>query len=496
MSKTITINNFSGGLAEDVRETRSNTFSTCKNFDSVTKENRLTPYGELEAEALSSGDIKDSLLSDIARDTSGYIYAIGRTSSGTPTGTTVFIKDSATNIASTFSVHASTGAGTTYRANSLTQFGSAFYFIDSNHNLKKMAFPSTFSTAGTIDMTSSWTNELIPKPFVHPLKKYLYASVGQYFARVTDSGTYADLTSLVLPASQYTSSLCDYGSYLAIATAPSFTGGRSVVYLWDMDENKTFNESIDWGEGSLLVLENIGGTLIGISTNDATYTNASTYTTYKTKKITVRALVGNQAVVIREFVVDSTISLRNFKATVNGRLYFGCDYDDSLYVVYKNKNGNIVVSKAHYMNNGSSITTLRGINMVGDYLFIGFDTDSVTGNFYRTKVSPAYTFSSVYETTINPNMESGDRSKKKKLKAVSVAKHSTTGTVTVYYSIDGGTTYTQLGSTLGGLVNKMVNEYTGIPMEDAYEYKFKVISDSGAEITEFKYSYETIEELI
>lgn len=104
-----------------------------------------------------------------------------------------------------------------YRPNSLCQFLDGFFYITSTHELRKLTFPTTFSTAGTIDMTSSWTGELIPRPFVHPLRKYLYASVGQYFARVTDGGSYADLTSLVLPASLYCSSLTDYGSYLAIA---------------------------------------------------------------------------------------------------------------------------------------------------------------------------------------------------------------------------------------------------------------------------------------
>jgi hypothetical protein len=498
MAKTVVINNFGGGLAEDVRELKTNTFSTCKNFDSTTRENRLTPYGELEAEALSSGDIKDKLITDVVRDTSGSIYAIGRNGSGTPTVINLFAKDSSTDISSTYTSYSTLAAGYIHRPNSIVEFMGKFYLIDANHQVRRFTPPSTWTNIGSIPSVvgSSWTNEPIARPFVHPLKKYLYFSVAQDFARVNDSGTFANLTSLVLPTSQLTTSFCDYGSYLAIATAPVIPNNRSTVYLWDMAEDKTFQESIDWGEGSLMILENVGGTLIGVSISDASYTNLITYTTVKTKKITVRALQGNQAVIVKEFVVDSNIALRNFKTVVNGRLYFGCDYDDSLYVLYKNRIGNTIVSKAHYMNNGSAITTLRGISIIGDYLFVAFDTAGVSGNFYRTKVTPTYSTSSYYETIINPAMDLGDRTKFKKLKAVSVAKHSTTGTITVYYSTDGGTTYTALGSNLSDLVNKMTNESDGKPLKDAYEYRFKVASDSGAEITELKYSYETIEELI
>jgi hypothetical protein len=493
--KSITINNFSGGLSDDVRESSSNTFVSNKNFDSTTYDHRLVPYGELEAEALSSGSITDSLISDLVRDTSGYLYIIGRTSSGTPTGTTVFVKDSGTNIAATYTSTATVGASFARRENTFVSYNSNLYWFDSNHNLKKLVLPSTTSTAGTSSMSSSWTNEVIPRPFIHPMDNILYCAVGQYLAKV-DNVTYSNISSVILPNYQYASSLTNYGSYLAIATVPSYTGGNSIVYLWDRNTSlTTFSEIINWGEGSLMVLENIGGTLIGVSISDANYTYQSTYTTTKTKKITVRALSGNQPVIIKEIIVSSSISLKNYKCQVNGRLYFGCDNDDSLYVVYKNKQGRIIVSKDRYLNNGSVVTTLRGFNIIGDYLFVGFDTAGNTGNWYRTKVTSSHTFTSYYETNINPNMPVEDRSKKKQLKSISASKGSTTGTVTLQYSVD-GSAYTSIGTTVSQLVNKMTNDYLGNPFEAGYEYQFKIASDAGAEPTELKYSYEILNEII
>ena len=499
MAKTVVINKFDGGLSQDPREHNTNTFVTCAGFDSISKSNTLTPYSETEAEALGTGDITDLRISDVARDTSGYIYGLGRTSAGTPTGNTFIVKSSGTDIASTYSVHANSGAGFAYRPGTLVQYLDGFYYIGSNHNLKKLTFPTTFSTAGTSTFTSSWTNEIIPRPFVHPLKKYLYSAVGNNFARVNDSGTYLNLTSLVLPASLLCSSLTDYGSFLAIAATPTFTGGRSNVYLWDMAEDRTFNESIDWGEGSLMILDNLGGTLVGVSISDANYTSTSTYTTTKSKKLTIRVLNGTQAIKVKEFDVPSTFSLKNFKVNVNGRVYFGGDNSDSLYVITKNSSGNIIVSKDRYLNDvatGVSLTTLRGFNIIGDYLFVGYDTASTTGNFYRTKVTSTYGYDATLTTNINPNMDIGDRSQRKQLKSISVAKTSTTGTVYLQYSYDGGVTFYTIGTALSSIVNKMTNQADGSPFEQGYDYQFKVLSEGGAEITELKYSYEVIPELI
>lgn len=202
---------------------------------------------------------------------------------------------------------------------------------------------------------------------------------------------------------------------------------------------------------------------------------------------------------LKRFTVPATFSLKNYKTQVNGRLYFGADYCDNLWVVYKNASGNIVVSKDRQVNDAStgvSITTLRGFNIIGDYLFTMFDTASTTGNVYRTKVTSSYGYSATLTTNINPNMEVGDRSMRKQLVAISVAKTSLTGTLFLQYSYDGGVNFYTIGSALGGLVNKMTNQADGSPFEQGYEYQFKVVSNNGAEFTELKYSYETFPELI
>lgn len=491
----VTISQFDGGQAQDEREPSTTTLSSSKNFDIISKTNTLTPYGETESEARTSGDINDNRISNIVRDRTGYIYAIGRTSAATPTGITAYVKSSATDIASTYDSHSTIAAAYALKPCSSIATYDNIFLMNKNNEVKKLTFPTTWSTAGTIPTSSTWDSELSVKPHIHPLDKNVYFAAQQYLAKVDTAGTYSNISSVVVPTTHYISSLTNYGGYLAIATTPA-VAGNSRVYLWERDTSlSTFQESIDWGEGSLLILENIGGVLVGVSINENTYSSSSSYTTSKVKKLTIRALAGAQAVIIKEIEIDSTVSLRNYKTVVNGRLYFGCDNDDCLYVVTKNKAGSWIITKDRYMANLETITTLRGFEIINDYLFVMYDTASTTGNFYRTKVTSGYTFSSKLETLINHGMPIADRTKHKQLQAISVSKAENVGQMTLQYSVD-GSAFTSIGTDMTGLVNKMINEYTGEPFLDGYEYKFIVVSDGGASPTELKYSYTTDEELI
>jgi len=62
-------------------------------------------------------------------------------------------------------------------------------------------------------------------------------------------------------------------------------------------------------------------------------------------------------------------------------------------------------------------------------------------------------------------------------------------------SVDGGAYFT-IGTILNKIVNKMTNLSDGNPFESGYEYQFKIALDTGAELTELKYSYEVMAELI
>ena len=491
---TRTINTFTGGIAEDLREPSTTSFSTCKGFDSTTFSHKLVPYSDTEAEALTSGDITDRRFSDIIRGNGGLLIAVGRNGGASPTVFDLFGKASTTNIASTWASFASLSGAGGYRSNSLTYYAGKNYVLDTSFNVRR--YDGSWSNEGAVDVSSTWSTMLVPKPFIHPLDDILYFAGNQALAKI-DGTTYADITSVSVPVSLVISSLTDYGSDLAIACTPLYSD-ISRVYLWDRNTaTTTFRENIPWGEDSLLILENIDGILVGVSINEKSYEPTASYTTVKNKKVTVRAYQGGTPQVIKEIDVPDTFSLRNYKQKVGGKLYFGGDNDDSLFVVYKDKTGSIVVSRDRLLNNGDAVTTLRGFSLVGDYLFSMFDTAGTSGNVYRTKVTSTYTNESTYESLINPNMTLDDRTKLKKLKFVSVAKASTTGQLVVSVSIDGAAYVTVATLTTGGkLVKKEIKTATGIALPDGYEFQFKVESTTGAELTEIKYGYDVIEKNI
>lgn len=488
----VTTNNFSGGLDEDSRSHSTNTFNDVSGFDTLSHPYRLTPYGESEAEALTSGDITDKLVSDVLRDSNGYILAIGRVSAANPTQDHILTKDSGTNIASTYSTTTViTGLGG-HLGNSALWYKTSFYYIDKNAlGIVRVGA----GVLGNVGYGSIWNNMLIPRPIIHPADDIAYFAVGQNLAKVNNT-TYSSISSVILPTTQFISSLTDYDAYLAIGTAPTYEGGKSRVYLWNRDTSlSTFTSNIDWGEGSLMVLENIGGTLIGVSISDGNYFNATSYTVTKTKKITIRYLSGSQAVIFKEFDVDSTFSMKNYKARTADRLYFGGDNSTALYVVKKNKDGTLTFSKDRFINNGTAITTLRGISIIGDYLFTMFDTAGTSGNIYRTKVTSSYTNTSTWTTNINPNMPLEDRASQKKLMKVIVntAPLPASGSITAYYSVDGSSfveMFTQ--TTDNSLSTPATRDVNGSPLLDGREYQFKVTSTGGAEITGLDYEYEKI----
>ena len=494
--KPVTINQFNGGLAEDLREQKTNTFSTCKGFDSTSFDHRLIPHGETEAEALSSGDITDKLFSDITVGSAGQLCAIGRNSAGSPTVFDLFDKDSATDIASTWASFTTLSGAGGYRKNSLTFYKGNFYVYDIAFNVRK--YDGSWSTHGSVDVSSYWDAMIVPAPFRHPADNLLYFAGNQAISR-TDGTTFADMSSWTIPNSLYISSITDFGADLAIATTPTNSSNTEVsrVFIHNRDStNALFRENINWGEGSLMILSNLGGTLIGVSISDANYVATTTYTTTRNKKVTIKAYSGGEPVLIKEIDVAENFSLRNIKAKANGRLYFGGDNDDSLYVIYKDRQGKIIVSRDRFIANGTTVTTLRGFNVIGDYLFAMYDTAGGNGFCYRTKVTSSYTNNSTYESLINHGMEVNDRSKKKQLRAISVSKASTTGQLVVSYKVDGGA-YITIGtlSASGNLVLKETRAVAG-QFKEGYEYQFKVESTSGAEFTELKYVYEVTDKNI
>lgn len=505
--KPIVINQFDGGMCEDIREPRTDTFSYASNFDTFSNKNRLTPYRTMETESVDSGVLTDFKITDVCimRDaTNTNIYGLGRAGSSDQ-NPKFFQKSTPMDITSAFQA-ASGGEDSSHSVipGTLVEYKTRLFAMktDSSANTYVIAYnhvAGSIASIGTIaayPMVSS--NVAFPRPFRHPQDDKLYFGAGSVVASYDNSSFDADV-GLILPTDCYITSLTDYGSYLAIFTAPTVGGGSSKLFLWDVGRALTTpQEVIDLGEGTVTVGENVNGVLISIMTNKTPTTNS--LFNIKTKLL-VKAYYGGTPVPLKEITTTSDVfTLPSFKSKNNNRLFFACEASvngtslNQIWVVSKNGN-KWSVSPDRTVNNDTPLTgNINGFSLIGDYLWANFNTASL----FRTRLASATYPTSTYESLINPGMAEDDRTKKKTLKVISVSKSSSTGQLVLKYRVDSTSSYTTIGtlSAGGSLVLKAANQSNAQPFNSGYEYQFLVESTLGAELTEVKYTYEVLNELI
>lgn len=505
--KPIVINQFDGGIAEDVREPRTDTFSYTSNFDTFSNTNRLSPYRIMETESIDSGVLADFNITDVCimKDaTNTNIYALGR-AGASDENPKFFQKSTAMSITADFQA-ASGGEDSSNNVipGTLAEYKTRLFAMktDGSTNTYVIAYNHVAASIAAIGTIASYpqvpSGVAFPRPFRHPQDDKLYFGAGSVLARY-DNSSFTVNVGLILPTDCYITSLTDYGSYLAIFTAPTVGGGSSKLFLWDVGRALTTpQEVIDLGEGTVAVGENVNGILIAVMTNKTPTTNS--LFNIKTK-LSVKAYFGGTPIVLKEITTTSdTFTLPAFKSKNNNRLFFACAASingtslNQIWVVSKNGN-KWSVSPDRTVNNDTALTgNINGFSLIGDYLWANFNT----GSLFRTRLTSATYPTSKYESLINPGMPEEDRTKKKQLKTLSCSKSNSIGQLVLKYRVDSTGAYTTIGTlTSGGsLVLKATNESTGTPFNAGYEYQFLVESTLGAELTEIKYTYDTINELI
>lgn len=501
---TRTINTFTGGIAEDLREPSTTSLSYASGFDTYSNPHKLTPYRETVTEVSSSGTITDWGMTDVVimrYGSTSNLYALGHASGSAKAK--FFEKGTALTATANWDLctNGEDSSGTVIPG-SLVAFrgklfamkhdGSTTYVIDYNRAT------TTLSATGTLTggYPSVPSNAYWPKPYIHPKSGSCFFGAGGQMGYYRSSWTL--LPTDLIPDYQnvYITSFTEYNSWLAIATAPINGDGTSKVHLWDM-VSPNINDTIDFGAGTLAIIENIDGVIVGVMSNEVPSTG--TDFTFNSK-IIIKGYAGGTPQDIKEITTtSSTFSLQNFKAKGNKRFFFSCKSTingtdlNQVWVVGKNK-GEWFVTPDRLVNNNTALTgDVTGLSIIGDVMWAGFDTNK----FYRTNVSSANYPTATYESLINPNMTLDDRTKLKKLKFVSAAKASTTGQLVISVSVDGAAYVTVATLAASGkLVKKETKTATGIALPDGYEFKFKVESTNGAELTEVKYAYEVIEKNI
>lgn len=318
----------------------------------------------------------------------------------------------------------------------------------------------------------------------------LYMPYNNILVRVYPSGTVQD-QALKLPTNLKITSICNYGNYLAIGCAPvaSFNG-VSKVFLWNLT-SPDIQESIDWGEGDLRVLETIEGMLVGIT--DRYLNNA---TGAGRGSMIIQGFTGGVPQVLKEVFTQKLngIEMPISKAVKNNRLFFttkimtntaGTEYNEGIWSFgRKNVNSPYALTLDYISEN---ITT-AGIQAFGSAANFFFITHSNDGSIDKTNDVATYAFTSIYETQIQ-DFNDVDSDKRLDSCKVSVRRMLAGESVTIKYKVDDATSWTTIGTydTDDGISHTFLREeLAGVDFKSGREFKFQITSTGGAEITGWK----------
>lgn len=486
----IKINNFSGGISDDPRESTASKYQAAKHFDIFSQPNRMIPYRSLEADTndgSTATGMKQYFVTDfVYHSSSAKLFGLGRTGAGF---TQIAYKTDAT----TGNWTVSTAGNGAVLNGCFVEYKSFLWGFQGTNQVWKwdITTPGITNSASTTGVSiTSVAQGLV-------FNDYLYLPYNNKIWRATDATTFSD-AFLTLPTNFKITSLTTYGKYIAIACAPVSTfNGVSKVFLWNGTSTEV-QEAIDWGEGELRILETIEGLLVGVTDrylNNATGAGKGSMIiqTYEANVPNVVKEVFTQA------LTGKTIPLA--KAVKNNRLFWsakimtnsaGTAYNEGIWS-FGRKNVNYPFAlnldiEDSSLNNGGNVTSsgIQGFGTAGNYFFIAHSGD---GSIDKTNDASTYAFTSTYESQI---FSFGDPTRRKQLHGFSLytAPIPTSGSVTVKYKVDSDTSWTTIGtlSTVGEVSRDfMTIESTGAAFATGKEFQFRIESiTGGAEITGFK----------
>lgn len=503
--KTKTISNFSNGVQYPRAQVTGGCISS-RHF--MLKSTKLQPYRDMETESLDTGTLADQRLTDVIRfiptGQVEQIFALGQAS--TSNAYPKFYQKSTTNSVSASFQLIANGEDTsgTVIPGTLIGYKGALYCLKTKSGstyLVKHIYATSTTEIGSLGLSPS--NGVVPSMFVHPKDNKLYMASG-YTAGSYDGTT---LSTRDFSTGHDITALTNYGNNIHLGMV-SRDSNSSVMAIWDGSiTSSVLVDVVEWANDTLLVLENIGDVLIGVS--GISVGGASGSGIYNT--VTVRAYAGGTVQPIREIESIGALGSRVYPISTkrNNILYFPMSAYlngtrvHQIWCVYKNEAGNFVVTPDIKPNNDTELVSesIIGLSSVGDYKWVAFSSSSSTGSLFRTNNDDLYTATSSWTSLVNPSMDVEDRSKIKTLKAISLRCGSPSGasyTVTLSYSADGGafTTIYTGASTAVVRVMEEAAEASRKQFLSAREYVFKIESTGNGEIYELKYGYEISPTLI
>ncbi len=498
------INRFDGGIVNDPRSPFNNVVRMATNFDILTDSYRIKPYRDSEdGDSAGSTSKKRNFCIALGASSTYRLYSLGVVSGA---GFAEVLQKNLTTGASTdLDDNGWATPANNASASGASEFDLFVYYKKTGliYGSKAAQYIWAFDPTGSAafaethrDLTSYSTTA---QGLVHSKDDILYIPYDNKIAK-NNNGSWTN-AALTLPSHFYITSICEYGNYIAIACAPLQAGiANSRVYLWDRDSSlTTLSESVDWGDETIKILEQVGNRLVGISLSGAT-------TTRFNDRIIFR--YWNQGMAnaekFEEFIAGNNSStLPIAKQKINNRLYFmmqvnlaGATREGVWSVGYSPSTRGFNIVHERTPNNDTALSSgvLYNFFSVGDYMFIAYLT-SGAHDVSKTNDTSSFTATSIIETKI---YNEGDSDLTKKLIGASVIFEPlpTAGQVVLKYKKDEESSFTTIYTytTDNGISHGAINiESSGATLPEYKEIQFRIESTGGAVITGLKFKSEIID---
>lgn len=503
MSTLVVIDTHDGGQVNDPRDPRTNVVRNIQHFDNYTNPKKLTPYRSMVADLADAETTLDADKIQMFCSGNGTIYGLGRAASGN-SHTEIFGKLTPADMTTGWTPLA--GSATYNDGFLMFLYYNNYLYGGNGHGVWKYGDVTSSPSFTDGDSTS-----YIPtgQGIVHSADNVMYFPVGNVVVyNNTNAGGSGYGVGFTLASGSKITALCEFGNYLAIGY--NLSNGKCAVGMWDRDVTNTqLAEKVDWGIGSLLLLETVEGTLCGISTTGNSTNSLAGLTRVYFKSYEYSYLSSYEGLnTVNTFaeLVCSAISVTiSSQQRFNELFYFlgtltlanGIFYQ-GLWKIFRNAAGAMAVSFDILPQNGTSLGNgiLYGFYRYGDYIFIAFEKSDGTNTVWRTNDQVGYIATSEWDTTINQGMTPEDRVEKKKLLAVGALYEPlpSAAIITVQYRVDGGSWVTIFTETTDGQVRTEPQTNAGAngAFTDGFEYEFRVQSTGGGEVTALIYKYDTI----
>lgn len=488
-----------GGISDDNRAVRlfrgtflATQFIIAKHFDIFSNPGKITPYRDLIADTndgSTSTGMKQYFVKDFLYPTgSGKLYGLGKTAGGL---TKIVEKADATS--GNWDLPANSEGSDAVVNGCFVEYKDYAWGFQGLRKVFKWGLldgtPSITNSAGTVgaDIVSVAQG-------VVGTDDNLYLAYNNIIVRVTSNGTVNDVV-LTLPTNFRITSLTNFGNYLAIACAPvSSFNGISKVFLWDFS-SPDVQTVIDWGEGILSVLETIEGMLVGVTDRYLNNTVGAGRGSF-----IVQTYSGGTPQVVKEIFTQAIVgkSMPLSKAVKNNRLFFsakvmtnaaGSTYNEGIWSFGRKSASYPFVLSLDLIDENVNTSGIQSFGTAGNFFFLAHSAD---GSIDKTDSSSNYTFTSILESQII-NLADSSNDKQLRSAKVTFTEISSGQSLTLKYKVDDSpsTSWTTIGTfnTVGEVSHSFLNiESTSADFASGTEYKFRLESTGGLEITGFEVS--------